>query len=230
MRFNYWEDFLSLVFPETCCLCNRSLFPFEEQLCKICISRLPITNYHLIPDENDLKTKLLGLAAVEKVMAYLRFSKKGLSQRLLHQIKYRNKPMLAKVLGIQYGNLLKETYDSNTWDFVTPVPLHKSKLSIRGYNQSEQFAVGIAEALEIECKLFLSRKLPTLTQTNKSRIERWENVTNVFDACFTEEIKGKRLLLVDDVMTTGATLASCAHTLTTHQPDTLDLAVLAAGK
>jgi ComF family protein len=230
MRFNYWEDFLSLVFPETCCLCNRSLFPFEDQLCKICISRLPITNYHLIPKENDLKTKVLGLAPVGRVMAYLRFSKKGLSQKLLHQIKYKSKPILAKVLGFQYGILLKETFDSDTWDFVIPVPLHESKLRIRGYNQSEQFAIGIAEALEIECRLFLSRKIPTVTQTNKSRMERWENVSEVFEACFKDKIKGKRLLLVDDVMTTGATLASCANTLTTYQPDTLDLAVLAAGK
>ena len=230
MRFNYWEDFLSLVFPETCCLCNRSLFPFEDQLCKICISQLPITNYHLIPDENDLKTKLLGLTAAGRVMAYLRFSKKGLSQKLLHQIKYKNKPTLAKVLGYQYGNLLKDAYNSGTWDFVIPVPLHESKLSIRGYNQSEQFAIGMAEALEIECRLFLSRKVPTVTQTNKSRMERWENVSDVFEACFTDEIRGKRLLLVDDVMTTGATLASCANTLIAHKPDTVDLAVLAAGK
>lgn len=229
MRFNYWTDFLSLVFPETCCLCNRSLFPFENELCKICLSGLPITNYHLIPEDNDLKTKLLGLAPVEKVMAYLRFSKKGLSQKLLHQIKYKNKAELAKVLGIHYGFLLKDNGYINNWTQVVPVPLHYRKKEIRGYNQSEQFGHGIAEALGIECKHFLLRKKATETQTNKSRIDRWKNVSEVFEALNAESIKGKRILLVDDVLTTGATLASCAHALYKYQPEQIDLAVLAAG-
>lgn len=229
MRFKYWEDFLSLVLPETCCLCKRSLFPFEDQLCKICISQLPVTNYHLISEENDLKIKLLGLAPVEKVMAYLRFSKKGFSQKLLHQIKYKNKPDLARVLGLHYGYLLLKNGFSNNWSHVVPVPLHFRKQEIRGYNQSEQFAMGIAEALEIECKCFLLRKRPTETQTNKSRIERWDNVSDVFEPCDTKEIKGQRILLVDDVMTTGATLASCAISLNSYQPERIDLAVLAAG-
>lgn len=229
MRFNYWTDFLSLVFPQTCCLCNRSLFPFENELCKICISALPITNYHLIPDDNDLKTKLLGLAPVGKVMAYLRFSKKGLSQKLLHQIKYKNKPNLAKIVGLQYGILLKEAGFENNWTETVPVPLHYRKRQIRGYNQSEQFGQGIAEALGIECKRYLLRKKATETQTNKSRIDRWNNVSEVFEALNEDDIKGKRILLVDDVLTTGATLTSCAHALFKCQPEQIDMAVLAAG-
>ncbi|MBR9774161.1 MAG: ComF family protein [Cytophagales bacterium] len=229
MRFNYWTDFLSLVFPETCCLCNRSLFPFENELCKICIAALPVTNYHLISEDNDLKTKLLGLAPVVKVMAYLRFSKKGLSQNLLHQIKYKNKPALARLVGLQYGYLLKEAGFDDNWTEIVPVPLHRRKREIRGYNQSEQFGHGIAEALGIKCKRLLLRNQATETQTNKSRIDRWKNVSEVFEALNGDDIRGKRILLVDDVLTTGATLASCAHALFKYQPEQIDLAVLAAG-
>ncbi len=229
MRFNYWQDFLSLVFPETCCICKRSLFPFENQLCKICISQLPITNYHLIPLDNDLKNKVLGLGPVGMVMSYLRFSKKGLSQKLLHQIKYKNKPALAKILGQMYGSFLMDNGFDQSWDEVVPVPLHHKKLKIRGYNQSEQFALGLAKALKISSCNHLIRKIPTPTQTNKSRMERWDNVEDVFEACSPAEIKGKMLLLVDDVLTTGATMAACANTLQTHHPKSIDFIALAAG-
>ncbi|WP_163380663.1 ComF family protein [Cyclobacterium sp. SYSU L10401] len=229
MRFNYWQDFLSLVFPETCCICKRSLFPFESQLCKICISQLPITNYHLVPRDNDLKNKVLGLAPVDRVMSYLRFSKKGLSQKVLHQIKYKNKPLLAKILGQMYGSFLWENGFNESWNEVVPVPLHYKKRLKRGYNQSEQFALGMATGLKITCSNHLIRKTPTQTQTNKSRMERWENVAEVFEACNSEEIKGKKILLVDDVLTTGATLAACAKTLQEHQPHSIDFIAIAAG-
>lgn len=109
MRFTFWDDFLSLVFPVTCCVCKRSLFKFEDHLCKICISKLPVTSHHLIPFDNDLKVKIMGLAPVNRVMAYLRFSKRGVSQKILHQIKYKNKPGLAKVTGNLYGQLLLQS-------------------------------------------------------------------------------------------------------------------------
>ncbi|MDN3687617.1 ComF family protein [Cyclobacterium jeungdonense] len=230
MRFNYWQDFLSLVFPETCCICKRSLFPFEDQLCKICISRLPLTDYHLLPENNDLKTKVLGLAPVDKVMAYLRFSKSGMSQKILHQIKYKNKPALARLLGQMYGTLLKENGYQETWDLIVPVPLHQKKYRLRGYNQSEELAKGLASALEITPANLLLRMVPTQSQTNKSRMERWENVSDVFSVVDPGMVINKKIVIVDDVMTTGATLAACAQTLQAFHPQSIDLAVLAAGK
>src|SRR5690554_5817060 len=98
MRFTFYEDFIALVFPRTCCVCGRSLFEFENQLCKICIARLPVTNYHLRGGENDLKTKIKGLTSVDLVFSFLRFTKKGMSQRILHQLKYKRKPELGNVL------------------------------------------------------------------------------------------------------------------------------------
>ncbi|WP_439483017.1 ComF family protein [Cyclobacterium plantarum] len=176
-----------------------------------------------------MKNKVLGLGPVGMVMSYLRFSKKGLSQKLLHQIKYKNKPALAKILGQMYGSFLMDNGFDQSWDEVVPVPLHHKKLKIRGYNQSEQFALGLAKALKISSCNHLIRKIPTPTQTNKSRMERWDNVEDVFEACSPAEIKGKMLLLVDDVLTTGATMAACANTLQTHHPKSIDFIALAAG-
>lgn len=230
MRFSILEDFFSLLFPKTCCLCRRSLFDFEDQLCKICISKLPVTNYHLRPQNNDLVVKLMGLTRPNLVMAFLRFTKKGDSQKILHQLKYKNKPEIGVELGRIYGNLLKEAGFKKEWDQITPVPLHSLKQKRRGYNQSEQFANGIGEAMDIPVKISLKRCLFTETQTRKSRMERIENVEDVFELDEGHIVENQRILLVDDVITTGATLSTCANVLLKAKPKVVDMAVIAAGK
>lgn len=230
MYSKIFEDFLALVFPKTCCLCKRSLFDFEDQLCKICIAALPVTNYHLRPQNNELVTKIMGLTKPNLAMSFLRFSKKGGSQILLHQLKYKNKPEIGVELGRLYGNILYQNGFSNNWDQITPVPLHPIKQKIRGYNQSEQFAIGLSEALDVPVVLSLIRKQFTETQTKKSRLQRIENVAEVFDVDLMKDVNGKRLLLVDDVMTTGATLITCANVLLEKGCQLVDLAVIAAGK
>lgn len=230
MQMPIIDDFLALVFPKTCCLCKRSLFDFEDQLCRICIGNLPVTNYHLRPQNNDLVTKILGLTQPNLVMSFLRFTKKGDSQRLLHLLKYRNKPEVGIELGRIYGQLLKSSGFENNWDMITPVPLHATKKKRRGYNQSEQFALGLQQSLEIPLSLSIERKVFTETQTQKSRMERLSNVEDVFSVINPDEVIGKRILLVDDVMTTGATLVSCTNKLLENKAMTVDLAVIAAGK
>jgi len=230
MRFPIFEDFLALVFPKTCCLCKRSLFDFENQLCKICIANLPVTNYHLRPQNNELVTKIMGLTHPNLVMSFLRFTKKGVSQSLLHQLKYKNKPEIGAELGRVYGSILLSNSFQENWDQITPVPLHPLKQKRRGYNQSEQFANGLSDSLGIPVINSLERVLFTETQTKKSRIERIENVSQVFAIGKDKPVNGKRILLVDDVMTTGATLVSCANMLYDHQAIIVDLAVIAAGK
>lgn len=230
MRFPIFEDFLALVFPKTCCLCKRSLFDFENQLCKICVANLPVTNYHLRPQNNELVSKIMGLTHPNLVMSFLRFTKKGISQSLLHQLKYKNKPEVAVELGRIYGSILLLNNFEENWNEVTPVPLHPLKQKRRGYNQSEQFAKGISESLGIPVNHSLERIQFTETQTKKSRIERIENVSQVFGIRKYSQLEGKSILLVDDVMTTGATLVSCANLLYDHQAKIVDLAVIAAGK
>ena len=228
MRFTFHEDFLGLLFPKGCCICKRSLFKFEEELCRVCVAALPLTNYHLRPTDNDLKARIVGLTQVNQALSFLRFTKSGMSQQLIHELKYLNNPKLGRVLGKIYGYLLSEHGYSDYWDVVVPVPLHAIRLKKRGYNQSEQFAIGLAEILEIPVSTALKRIKHTETQTNKSRIQRWENVENVFEI-ESKILADKKVLLVDDVMTTGSTLAACANTLLASGALSVDLAVIAAG-
>ncbi|WP_194775135.1 ComF family protein [Pararhodonellum marinum] len=228
-RFTFWEDFLSLVFPRTCCVCKRSLFSFENQLCKLCEAKLPIASYHLRPQNNELKIKILGLAEPNLVMSFLRFTKKGMSQKLLHQLKYRNKPELGIQLGRIYGELLKSTGFQDHWEVILPVPLHPMKIKRRGYNQSEKFACGLSEILDIRLGTELIRVKMTETQTKKSRLERLVNVQDAFKVNDVGSLQNKNVLLVDDVLTTGATLAACANVLYAAGAKSVDFAVIAAG-
>lgn len=229
MRLFLWKDFLDLVFPRSCPMCGTNLYDFEKCLCTTCQGTLPVANFHLRPFDNELTSKIQGLTQVNRVMSYLRFSKKGKSQKLLHQLKYRNRPEIGEELGRLYARELINTGYQNTWDAVVPVPLHPMKLKRRGYNQSQEFAKGLSQILDIQIFNCLERKKFTETQTKKSRLERMENVDEVFAVPESISVSGLRLLLVDDVITTGATLCSCANVLWASGAKTVDLATIAAG-
>lgn len=229
MRFDLWKDFLDLIFPRNCPQCGRSLFDFEPCLCTICQGSLPVANFHLRPYENELTAKIRGLTQVNRAMAFLRFSKKGNSQKLLHQFKYKNKPEIGEEMGRLYGLLLAQSGFLKEWDVIVPVPLHPMKQKRRGFNQSEKFAIGLSKPLEIRVWNLLERKKFTETQTKKSRLERLDNVDEVFEPKAGENISGLRILLVDDVITTGATLCSCANVLLANGAKHVDLVTIAAG-
>ena len=162
-------------------------------------------------------------------MAFLRFSKKGKSQRLLHLLKYRNKPEIGEELGRLFGLELIQAGFSEAWDEIVPVPLHPLKEKRRGYNQSEVFAKGLSKSLKINVKNRLQRIKFTDTQTNKSRIERLDNMLEVFALVENANVGGRNILLVDDVITTGATLCACANVLWANGAKNVDLATIAAG-
>ena len=229
MRLFFWKDFLDLIFPRNCPLCGNSLFDFEPCLCTVCQGTLPRANFHLRAFDNELTSKLRGLMPVNRVMAFIRFSKKGKSQKLLHLLKYRNKPEIGEEMGRLYGITLAQNGYSEEWDIIIPVPLHPLKQKRRGYNQSEKFATGLAKSLHIPAKEMLERKKFTETQTKKSRLQRLENVDEVFDLKETDNVSGLRVLLVDDVITTGATLCACANVLLACGAKHVDLATIAAG-
>lgn len=207
------EDLINLIFPRICAACGESLLKQEETICLSCEFHLPRTNFHLVLD-NPVCRLFWGKVKLESAASYLYFNKGNKVQRLIHQLKYKGRKDIGICLGRQYGHYLKVSPFFNTAQVIIPVPLHAKKLKQRGYNQSEQFAVGLGESMIIPVfPEALYRKKDTGTQTKKSRFLRWQNVDDVFEVKNPGSLEMKHVLLVDDVITTGATLESCINTL-----------------
>ncbi len=219
-------DFIGLFFPNYCLGCANALFKGEEILCTHCIRDLPKTNYSFY-DDNPVKSRLMGRLPLQSATAFLKFRKSGIAQKLLHELKYNNHPEV----GIKLGKLLgKEIISTGTHgiDLIIPVPLHPARHRKRGYNQSAKFAEGISSVMGVPWAESISiRRENTATQTKMNRSERWENVKNVFGVSNHEALKNKRVLLVDDVITTGATLEACGHHLIESGCSELSIACIA---
>ncbi len=208
-----FDDFLSLFFPQFCMGCSGPMVRGEDILCTRCIAELPKTYYHK-RKENPVLNRLAGRLPIRHGMAFLKFRKGGSVQHLLHQLKYNNRPEIGERLGKAYGLELAQEGFGDEFDLIVPVPLHRSRLRHRGYNQSAHFAKGLSEAMHVAWNESISiRTEATATQTRKSRADRWENVRHVFSVSAGKEITQKRILLVDDVITTGATLEACGQHL-----------------
>jgi ComF family protein len=221
------NDFLAMLFPHNCLSCRSLLERNEEMICTQCRYALPQTSFHLQAD-NELTRKFWGRVPLKYAFAYLRFVKKGTVQTLLHQLKYNGKQEVGEILGKWYGNELKKSNLAGEFDLVLPVPLHATKLKKRGYNQCDSIAKGLAEGLEISWdREILVRQKANISQTRKDRIERWENVADIFMLQQAEKIKNKNILLVDDVITTGATLEACSLALQNADCKSLSIAGLA---
>jgi ComF family protein len=210
---SYLDDFISLLYPRTCPACGNPLFKHEEVLCTYCLYHLPQTNFHM-QEGNPVEQLFWGRAELNHACAIYFFQKGGKVQRLVHQFKYKGYKEIGIFLGKMYGSQLLQSPLYEGIQKVIPVPLHNSKKRKRGYNQSEQFAIGLAKSLNVEmdARSFIRIKA-TETQTRKTRFARWENVKEIFSVKDPEKFENQHLLLVDDIITTGATIEACAYEL-----------------
>jgi ComF family protein len=174
---------------------------------------MPLTQHHKNP-ENDAFKKFYGRIPVEQVSALVYFHKKGIVQELIHSLKYRGQEAIGTVLGEWYGEELKSSQLLQTVDAIIPVPLHPKKLRERGYNQVTEFGNALAKKLEIPVNnSILYRQVYSKTQSQKNRLGRTEGIDTIFGVSFDEKDHNKHFLLIDDVITTGATLEVCAKAL-----------------
>ncbi len=211
--YTWTSDLAGLLFPKSCLLCSKTLHQQEEILCTTCFYKLARTNFQK-EAENPIIEIFSGRLPLASATTFLFFSKGGGTQQLIHKLKYKGKNEIGVYLGKLFGNQLNDSELFNTVDAIIPVPLHPKKEQKRGYNQSLMIVEGMAKSMKV--RVFpdvLYRKIYTSSQTKKSRYERWQNVKDIFEIKKGQCLEGKHVLLVDDVITTGATLEACGNKL-----------------
>lgn len=209
------QDLFNLFFPKICACCSHVLLKNERVICIACRNELPLTNSHL-QNENEIEKVFYGRVQIENAISLLVFEKKGITQRLMHDLKYRGN----KAVGDELGSWVVKNLQQTSWhteiDMVVPVPLHKTRFRERGYNQVEGFGACIAEACKIPYNdRCLIKTLGNKTQVFKNLTARFKNVEHSFEIEMKEKppLENRHILLVDDIITTGATLETCAEKL-----------------
>lgn len=231
IRFKHvYTDLLSLLFPVLCNGCGLTLYRGEKTICAHCLADLPYTDFHLYPD-NLVAKQFWGRLPCNDAMALLYFKKGSKTQNLIHHLKYKGRSEVGYTLGNLLGEKLRISQQYKAIDYIVPVPLHLKKERIRGYNQSKYIADGIANQIASPVNDHcLLRKKVTKSQTKKSRYTRYENMQTVFQVDDPETLINKHILLVDDVITTGATLEACGRSLLNSGIKKLSIATLAFTK
>ena len=218
---------LNIFFPKLCGACENELLANEEVVCVKCRHNLSLARFHLIGSQS-MKNKFYGRVPLENATALLYFRKGSLTQKLIHQLKYRKNKEIGVFLGKWLGEELALTESYKNIDAVISVPLHKKKLRQRGFNQVESFAKEIAQSLNANYIDDVLQKIShTKSQVFSERITRLFSREEVFSTQNIEKIKGRHILLIDDILTTGATLESCAHQLLQAENIKLSFAVMA---
>lgn len=204
------ESILHLLFPEVCPGCGNDRVAGSQVICLECRHHLPLTGFHF-HSNNPVERIFWGRVPVSSAFSQYYFSKDSIIQHLLHQLKYKGRKDIGIFLGNEMGKSICEANRFEPIDFIIPLPLHKKRERKRGFNQAAVIARGISEQTGIPMlEKVVARSTATQTQTKKSRIERWKNIEGKFLLTDPRLLEEKHVLLIDDVITTGATLESCA--------------------
>lgn len=219
------KNILNLLFPSLCVGCENLLLQNEKILCSTCNFDLPFTQ-HLDKQENETFLKFYGVLPLQHASSLLYFAKDGIVQKLIHQLKYKGKENIGTLLATIYATELKKK--DLHFDVIVPIPLHKRKLQERGYNQVGTFCEAISISLSIPVnESVLFRQKYNESQTTKNKEERDAVKEAIFNIRNTTDFENKHILLIDDVLTTGATLATCAKLLLQHKGSTISIITIA---
>ena len=207
------EDILSLVFPPSCIICGGEVEEEHQEICFACRQRIPMTGF--LTERNNPIWNLFNFhLPIEDAGSLYWFIEDSDWRKVVHRFKYSGQWLLAKKMGGWLGREILHSDNFNNIDLIIPIPLHPLKRMWRSFNQSEYLALGVADALGVPCdSRSVQRSRYNESQTRKRRGERWENVENIFSVRRPERLRGRHVLLVDDVLTTGATILSCANAI-----------------
>ena len=209
----YSKDLLHLFFPHHCTGCGSDLVEGSQMLCLQCLSKLPETNFFATTG-NPVEKTFYGRLDIQSAGAAFYFTKDSLVQHLITELKYSDNPDIGMYLGKLTAFQIQKAERFNSLDCIIPIPLNDKKLHKRGYNQAALIAEGLSSVLNIPVITnAVSRKLFTETQTKKDRINRWQSMQDVFEVSNFSLLENKHVLLVDDIITTGATIEACGRVM-----------------
>lgn len=207
----YFNSFLELFYPESCVFCQRPLLVSGTVLCHVCLSDLPFCRFSEF-ESNRAEVLFHGRADIQAVASLLYFRKKSVTQHLMHDLKYRGREDIGRLLGRMLADEMRSSGRFDTLDLVLPVPLHPAKKRKRGYNQVAEFGRCLSNTLDLPyCEDVLKRGRNGRSQTSKGRADRIRSLENVFYVGSSNELENKHILIVDDIITSGSTLETCSR-------------------
>jgi ComF family protein len=219
-------DFVHLFFPHVCTGCGSDVLNNSHQLCLRCLSELPVTNFFSQPG-NPVEKKFYGRLPVRNAGSGFFFTKDSIIETLVYELKYKGNKDIGFYLGQLVGKFLAENNRFEEADMLIPLPLNAKRHKKRGYNQASALCNGIASVWKIPVmENAVIRKVNTETQTHRGRITRWENMEGVFAVAEPSIIQDKHILLVDDIITTGASLEACGSEILKVPGTALSIATL----
>lgn len=212
-KITVFKALLDLIYPRVCVSCQNTLSETSSPICFNCLLDLPVIGFDSL-DQKRTKQKFDGKVRVANALAYLKYEKGNVTQRMMYDLKYKGNKELGIWLGKKFADELIKTNKRDEYDLLLPIPLHKTKLNTRGFNQAALITKGIAEVLKVDMAEYgLIRNANNSSQTKKTRYERFENTTKIFDLSEEIDVKGKHVCVIDDVLTTGATIEAAVEIL-----------------